>query len=547
MTTTSNNYKYNKYIDEYIFLVESNQIVTNKDIRAAIEIVKEKLNQPNVFIDNEKIEKAIDKIHKFFDFEFLPWEKFILGLIHCYYDDGTVVWDEFLLEMGRGSGKNGFISALSWYFTTNIHGIKEYNVDIVANCEDQAKTSFDDVYNIIDENKKLQSKFKYNQEIIKNKKTKSYIRFRTSNAKTKDGLRPGVVVFDEIHEYEEYSQIKVFKSALGKKKNPRTFYITTNGYLRGGVLDDFLEEAKDILSGEDKESRMLPLLYHIEDKKEIHDIKMWEKANPSLRYFPDLLATMKSEYKKTFKRPQMLLEFLTKRMNLPAQDAYTAVAEWEKILATNQEIPDLLGSSCIGAFDFASVRDFASVGLLFKYGEKRVWLHHTFICHKALEIPNREMKFDVRQAEKDGLCTILQTDSINPKVLVEWFIEQSEKYNIVKIYGDRYRRLIVESAFKEYGIPVEFVPTGYITYNILYPFVEKLFADENIIYGDDKMMRWYTNNTYVKIDKRGNRTYEKIEPILRKTDGFFALLLALSKDAEIPQFIKPVILDCFTY
>lgn len=52
--------------------------------------------------------------------------------------------------------KNGFIAALSFYFTTSFHGIKEYNVDIVANSEKQAKTSFEDVYNVIDDNKKLQ-------------------------------------------------------------------------------------------------------------------------------------------------------------------------------------------------------------------------------------------------------------------------------------------------------------------------------------------------------------------------------------------------------
>ena len=41
------------------------------------------------------------------------------------------------------------------------------------------------------------------------------------------------------------------------------------------------------------------------------------------------------------------------------------------------------------------------------------------------------------------------------------------------------------------------------------------------------MMRWYTWNTYKKRDQKGNMSYEKIEPKLRKTDGFSALLHAL--------------------
>ena len=43
-------------------------------------------------------------------------------------------------------GKNGFISGVSWYLTTHYHGIQGYNVDIIANSEEQATTSFNDIY-----------------------------------------------------------------------------------------------------------------------------------------------------------------------------------------------------------------------------------------------------------------------------------------------------------------------------------------------------------------------------------------------------------------
>ncbi|MPQ45333.1 terminase large subunit domain-containing protein, partial [Clostridium tarantellae] len=210
-----------------------------------------------------------------------------------------------------------------------------YNVDIVANCEEQAKTSFEDVYEVIDGNRKLKKAFYYTKEKIVFKKTNSYIKFRTSNAKTKDGLRPACIIFDEIHEYEDYKSINVFKSALGKKANSRIFMITTNGEVRGGVLDDYLEISDAILKGENKTTRMLPLLYSLDSDKEVDNKKMWEKANPSLRYFKDLQIQMDEEYGDMKFQPQTALTFMTKRMNRPAQDSYTIVAEWEKIKATN--------------------------------------------------------------------------------------------------------------------------------------------------------------------------------------------------------------------
>lgn len=540
--------KFNKHIDRYIDLVEGSLIV-GEDIKKLIVLVKEKLSQSNVFIDSEKIDKAIEKIEEYFPYKLLDWEKFIIGLVHCYYDDGTLVWNTFLLVMGRGAGKNGFISPLSWYLTTSFHGKREYNINIVANSEDQAKTSFEDVYNVIDDNKKLQKAFYYTKEKIIFKKTKSYIKYNTSNARTKDGLRPACIIFDEIHEYEDYSNIKVFKSALGKKEHSRTFMITTNGNVRGGVLDDYLEIAEAILKGENKTMRLLPIIYRLDDDKEVDDKEMWNKANPSLKYFKDLRIEMEQEYEDMKYQPQLAIEFMTKRMNRPAQDSFTVVAEWEKIVATNQKIPILDGCTCIGGVDYASIRDFVGCGLLFKFGDKRVWLHHTFICHKALTLPGRKIKFDIELAKKMNLCTILKEDSVNPKYIVDWFLEMATKYNITDIKADSYRKSLLASAFNEAGLPLSDVRNGYITHNKIAPLLEQLFANENIIFGDDPMMRWYTNNVYVDMDKKGNKSYKKIEPKLRKTDGFFAFLHALSEDENIPQSVvnEQSYYGCYSY
>ncbi len=252
----------------------------------------------------------------------------------------------------------------------------------------------------------------------------------TSNARTKDGLRSACVIFDEIHEFEDYKNIKVFRSGLGKKKNPRTFFITTNGNVRGGVLDDYLERSRDILRGENKTSKMLPIIFRLDSEDEVHDFSNWEKANPSLPYFKDLRITMEQEYYEMQDQPQMAIEFMTKRMNLPAQESYSVVAEWEKIKATDREIPDLKGQKCIGAIDYASVRDFCSVGLLFKHGDERVWIQHTFICHLALKLEHREFKFDIELARQKGLCTIIYEDSINEKCVANWFLEQAKKYKM---------------------------------------------------------------------------------------------------------------------
>lgn len=543
--------RFNKYIDDYMDKIRSGEIVASIEMHQAMDYIEEKLSDPDVIIKHEMIEKGIELTERYFEMKLLDWELFIFALIHCYYrSSDMVVFDEFLIVMGRGNGKNGFISPVSWYLTTHYHGIKGYNVDIIANNEEQAMTSFNDIYEVLEGTwKKSKKFFTKTKEIITNTKTNSHIKYNTSNAKTKDGKRSACLIFDEIHEYENYDTIKVFTSGFGKRKHSRTFYITTNGYVRDGVLDEQLQLGKDVLDGKIKDLGLLPLIYKIDKKEEYKNPDMWVKANPSLPYFPELQKEMKKAFKKMKYQNHVALDFMTKRMNMPAQDNFTAAVPWEKIIKTNKTIPyeALQGMQCLGALDYAMVTDFASCGLLFKYNGLRYWIEHTFVCHKALEIESRPIKFPVKEMEERGLITIVKGDSITPDIIANWFLEQQKKYNIIDIVADSYRIQLLKAKFEEVGLPLHEVRSGPITHAKVAPLIESIFAEEQIVFGDNPTMRWYINNTYQEPDKKGNISYYKIEPKTRKTDGFFALIHALSKDEELQEQTGYISLGVHTY
>lgn len=530
--------KYHPLIDSYMQTVRY-EIPASNDIILAMDYIEFKLNAPDVVIRADMIEKAIELMERYFETKLIDWELFIVALVHCYYKStDMVVFSEFLIVMGRGNGKNGFISMLAWYLTTHYHGVREYNIDIIANNEKQAKTSFEDIYNVLERTWSKSKNFFYKtKEVIINLKTRSYIRFNTSNADTKDGGRPGCLIFDEIHGYETFETIKVFTSGFGKKKHSRTFYITTNGYVRGGVLDEQLKIAEDVLNGVIKDMDILPLIYRIDKKEEVENPDMWVKANPSLPYFPLLKKIMEKEFVKMKYQPTVAIEFMTKRMNSPAEDNFVTVAPWEKILATNKPIPydELAGLTCIGTIDYAMITDFASVGLLFKYKGKRYFIEHTFVCHKALNVESRSIKFPVMEAVAQGLITIIKADSISAEVIANWFLEKAKKYHIQNIACDSYRASLLETKFQEVGLPLRQVRSGPITHAKVAPLIESMFAEETIIWGDNMTMRWYVNNTYQEVDKKGNITYLKVEPKTRKTDGFFGLIHGLSIDSELTE------------
>jgi len=517
----------NKYVEEYIQSYRNGKILLNKERIELINYLESYvLPRNDIYFDEEQIENYIKFSEKWY-FKLDPWEKFIAPFIFLYFkDDDELFFEEFFITMGRGGGKNGFISTLSHYFISPLHGIKNYDVSVVANSEDQAQMSFKEVYNAIDENSSLKKQFDSTKLQITGNKTKSVFRFRTSNASTKDGGREGCVIYDEIHEMEDREVVDVFSGGLGKVRNPREFFIGTNGFVREGFYDKLMTRCRDVLRGSDLEDRIFPFICKLDDKEEVKNEDMWEKANPAFeKPLTSRAKRLMNKVRKQFRNKDGLVAFMTKRMNLPEKDLTKSVAAWEEILATNRPFPDLLHRTCVGGLDFASIKDFAAVGLLFKYGEDYVWKTHSFVRKGFLDTVT--LKVPINEWEDEGLLTIVDEPVIDIRHIVNWFVEMREQYGVTTIVADTFRLDLVKTALEAEGFNLLYIRNPKAIHSLLAPRVETLFAKQRIIFGENPLMRWYTNNVYVHIKKDGNKEYLKKDEFKRKTDGFQAFIHAL--------------------
>ena len=453
--------------------------------------------------------------------------------------------------MGRGAGKNGFISAISDFLTTPIHGIKKYDISIVANSEEQAKTSFNEIYDVLLEHKRNKTgerpkaPYEVSKTEIKNRSTGSIIRYNTSNTKTKDGGREGCVIFDEIAIYERSDMVNVKRGGLGKVIHDRTFYISTDGFVREGFMDQMKERVTEVLKRNNPNDRIFPFYCKLDDPKEVDNEQMWEKSNPMLHppltgYARNLKRKIKEEYNVLHINRSNKPEFMTKRMNLPEVDEEKVVAPWEEILATNKEFPNLENKACIGGLDYALVRDFASVGLLFRDNDTYYWKTHSFIRREFLETTHMEPP--IEQWADDGLLTIVDDDVIDISYIVNWFIQQQSKHNLTKVISDNFRTDIVRRPFEEAGIPLEVIKNPTAIHGLLAPRIDTMFAKKQITFGNNPLMRWFTNNVAVKMQPDGSKKYIKKDEVRRKTDGFHAMLHALYRADEILEYDQPFIM-----
>ena len=531
---------YHPYIDRYMDDCRSGKIIVGKDILLALDYIEEKLSDPDVFIDAEKIDKAVELIERYFEIKLFDWELFVIALIHCYYKStDTVVFSTIFLMMGRGNGKNGFISPLAWYLTTHYHGIKGYNVDIVANAEDQAQTSFIDIYEMLERTWAKSKRFFYKtKEVIVNLITKSYIKFNTSNAKTKDSKRIGCLIFDEVHEYQNYDQIKVFTSAFGKRKHSRAFYITTNGYVREGVLDDMLAIAEDILNGTIKDLRWLPLIYRVDNEKEVLDPQMWHKANPSLKYLNDLKFEIEQHFTTMKYQPELEANFYTKRMNWPKGNRELQVTEWDNIVATNKDLPDMTGWECTVGIDYASMRDWAAVNLHFRRGDIRYDIGRYWVCTQNPDLFRVKAPW---QTWKD--CIPVDDVEISPELITDYILEMGQKYLIKKVAIDNYRYPLMRRALENIGFDPKERKNLYLVRPSdimkIIPVIDSCFNRQLFVWGDNPALRWAANNTKKVVSGKkqgidiGNFIYAKIEAKSRKNDPFMALVHSMVIENEL--------------
>lgn len=229
--------------------------------------------------------------------------------------------------------------------------------------------SFDEVYNVI-LSRNLKKHFNAKKSVITGKAMAAEFKFRTNNPKTMDSARDGCLFFDEIHGFINNSPVKVQRSGLGKVKHARTWYFGTNGYVREGFYDKQIERSMKILTGKTDRIGYFPFICKLDSIDELNDMNMWAKANPMFNekteYAEQIFEEVKEDYLDLEEEPSGRQEFVIKRMNFTEGNDERDVTTPEKLLATNQEIPELKGMSCVAGFDYASISDFASIGLLFK-------------------------------------------------------------------------------------------------------------------------------------------------------------------------------------
>lgn len=526
-------------VREWIELTEQGDKRSSKEIHALVAHLQKVFESEDLRFESERYDRYIS-LSKYYPFDLLPWEKCQIALWLCVYKGDFPRWRTLFDLIGRGAGKDGFISFLSFCLTSPFNPVAAYDVDICANNEDQAMRPVLDLVEVLEtptHKAKLDKHFYHTKEIVQGRKNRGKIRGRTNNPSGKDGMRSGAIIFNEVHQYQNYDNITVFKTGLGKKADARIGIFTSDGEISDGPLDNYKDRANRILFDGEEDGGFLPFVFHLDSAEDVDDEENWYKANPSLAYMPNLLQETRDEYAEYKEHPEENITFLSRRMGVRKVRKDLAVTDYEKVQKTKKPLPDLSRKPCVVGIDYAELSDWAAVNLHFRIGDQRYDINHSWVCLQSKDL--HRIKPPWRSWADQGTVTVVDDVSISPDLLANYIRDAARKYNVKMIAMDHFRWTLVSEAFGKIGFDaknkerVKLVRPSDIM--MVEPVIQDCFDRELFNWGENAApLRWAVTNTKRVMSSKkigvatGNFIYAKIEPKSRKTDPFMALVASMT-------------------
>ena len=278
--------------EEYFTKIADGKIVSCEKMKQAAGMLLERFYSPDEYhFDYEAAKKHTDFIEKFCKtptgklgepLKLALFQKARLQAIFGFVDDnGLRQYNEALIIEGRKNGKTTETASVELDLLLNDQeGAPQiYNI---ATMLDQAKLGFTACHKMVQQSPLLSKHIKKRASDLYFKANFGFIKALASNSNSLDGLDVHGAVIDELSAIKNRDIYDLIKQAMGARRQPLLFCITTNGFIRNGIFDAQYDYAAGILRGEIRNERFLPFVYELDSADEWDKEECWIKANPGL-------------------------------------------------------------------------------------------------------------------------------------------------------------------------------------------------------------------------------------------------------------------------
>lgn len=531
-------------------------------VRLVYEYIINGLESKSFFFDQKKANNAISWIEAHCSHTEGPlapapirlevWQKAFMSCMFGIVDtNGNRQFREVVLLVGRKSGKTKLAASICAY-TWRLEGGYGSRVFCVAPKLEQADLIYNDVWQMTT----LDPEYQELKEILSekdqhNKKihddsglprrrmtdlaipgTNSTVKKIAFSAKKSDGFNPSLCICDEIASWAGdagLKQYEVMKSGMGARPEGILLSCTTAGYVNDSIYDELMKRSTRFLMGESKETRLLPILYMIDDVAKWNDINELRKANPNLGVsvsFDYMLEEIAIAEGSLSKKAEFLCKYCNVKQN--SSLAFLSAQDIAKTSGPAINIEDLRDSYCVGGLDLSQTTDLtAAVAVIEKAGRLHVLAHFWLPSERIDEATERDGVPYWAYVER-GFLSLSGDNFVDYHDCENWFRMLVEQYQIypLKVGYDRYSSQYLVQSMSAYGFHMDDVYQGDNLWPVLQE-MEGLIKDGRINIGDNQLLKAHLLNTAVKMNtERGRGRLVKISQTSR-VDGTAALLDAL--------------------
>lgn len=530
------------YILEYYQAITDGRETVGKWIRLWYSYIVKGLENKAFYFDAKKASRAIRFIENFchhHEGELAPglitlelWQKAEISVIFGIMDkDGTRQFREVFDVKGRKCGKTLLAAAIAAYMTF-LDGEYGGRIFFCAPKLDQARLCFDAYYQMILKEPELDALAKKRRTDIYIESTNTSAMPLAFNARKSDGLNPSLTVADEISAWQGdagLKQYEVLKSALGARRQPLIYAISTAGYTEG-IYDELMKRSTAVLLGTSKETRLAPFIYQIDDVAKWNDLNEIKKAMPNLGvsvsydYMLEEIAIAESSLSKK-------AEFLTKYCNIKqnSSQAWLDAVTIEKTVSKLLRLEDFENTYAVMGIDLSKTTDLsAAVLVIEKDGILNVFARFYLPAEKIDEATARD-GLPYRAYIQRGFLFESGTNFIDYQDIFGWARELVEKYKIfpLQVGYDRYSATYLVQDMRDYGFHMDDVYQGENLTPVIRE-VEGLMKDGKIHIGDNDLLKIHMLNSAVKLNAETDRMkLIKLEPRAH-VDGMAAMLDAFT-------------------
>lgn len=537
--------KTNGFLEKYYKDCKSKKHIIGYELFQELEQLIIDMKSDNYFFDTTEADKRIHFIEhvikltkspfygqqmKLFDFQ----KAFISALYGFKMLDNTDRFQRSIFLIARKNGKSEFCSAL--LLTEMIIGGK--GLDIVCSSNDDSQASIltdavDTMRTMIDPESIDTWR---NQRNIKCIITDNKIFKLSDKTRNKEGRNIDIAVVDEIHEMKDNVIVKSIEQSQSLKINPKLIFITTEGFVNQGFLDNELIRARAILNQEinDRASkRYLIWLYTQDSENEVwqgnQQNRLWEKANPTLGQVKQFnYLEQQIDLAKQNKSDRVFV--LSKDFNIKQSnsEAWLKLEDFDYTEKYNLE--DFRNFLALGAVDIAETTDLSSAKVLLMNPEtNKKYIHSMYFIPegKLLRSDDKSAGAKYQEWANKGLVKICEGNYIDTSIIADWF------FSLYTDYGFRFYKTGYDAKFANefinkmdsYGFETESVWQRPEILSQPINMVEADLKTKQII-GLNEIDKWCLSNATLKIDSRGLGILDKIKgQVSKKIDGAVSLVI----------------------